>query len=176
MGFFDRRNLAGLQTTAKYAPRRKRGGRRPFLLGQDFCSVKNFPTENCLRQRRFLRRSQQNRFQRRRSSPFLSKNALTILTPKVVLRSKILNEPFPKGICEPAKAKFWTSRSAKRNSQAEHADSENSTWQNGGYNFKNLYGNSRGSTDIDYSHSPWYNLKKIYIFCRKCRVICRILF
>ena len=48
MGFFDRRNLAGLQTTAKYAPRRKRGGRRPFLLGQDFCSVKNFPTENCL--------------------------------------------------------------------------------------------------------------------------------
>lgn len=24
MGFFDRRNLAGLQTTAKYAPRRKR--------------------------------------------------------------------------------------------------------------------------------------------------------
>lgn len=46
MGFFDRRNLAGLQTTAKYAPRRKRGGRRPFLLGQDFCSVKNFPTEN----------------------------------------------------------------------------------------------------------------------------------
>ena len=28
MGFFDRRNLAGLQTTAKYAPRRKRGGRR----------------------------------------------------------------------------------------------------------------------------------------------------
>ena len=82
MGFFDRRNLAGLQTTAKYAPRRKRGGRRPFLLGQDFCSVKNFPTENCLRQRR--------------SSPFLSKNALTILTPKVVLRSKILNEPFRK--------------------------------------------------------------------------------
>lgn len=81
MGFFDRRNLAGLQTTAKYAPRRKRGGRRPFLLGQDFCSVKNFPTENCLRQRR--------------SSPFLSKNALTILTPKVVLRSKILNEPVP---------------------------------------------------------------------------------
>ena len=64
MGFFDRRNLAGLQTTAKYAPRRKRGGRRPFLLGQDFCSVKNFPTENCLRQRR--------------SSPFLSKNALTM--------------------------------------------------------------------------------------------------
>lgn len=38
----------------------------------------------------------QNRFQRRRSSPFLSENALTMLTPKVVLRSKILNEPFRK--------------------------------------------------------------------------------
>ena len=87
MGFFDRRNLAGLQTTAK----------------------------KCWHRRWF---------------------------------------------CE---AKFWTSRSAKRNSQAEHADSENSTWQNGGYNFKNLYGNSRGSTAIDYSHSPWYIFEK-YIF------------
>ena len=29
-------------------------------LAQEFCLVKNFPTENCLRQRRFLRRSQQN--------------------------------------------------------------------------------------------------------------------
>ena len=31
-------------------------------LAQEFCLVKNFPTENCLRQRRFLRRSQQNGF------------------------------------------------------------------------------------------------------------------
>ena len=37
---FDRRNLAGRQRTAKYAPRRKRGGRRPFSLGQEFCFAK----------------------------------------------------------------------------------------------------------------------------------------
>ena len=44
MGFFDRRNLAGLQTTAKYAPRRKRGGRRPFCVAKCFdhdAAVKN---------------------------------------------------------------------------------------------------------------------------------------